>query len=291
MRDKLNIQSVADLAKELGVSEGLLWRLAKNVDRHYRCWDMPKKNKPGESRKISAPIGVLKQVQKKIHRLLSEKCDLGSFSHYGRKGKSNITNAKVHVGGKVVFTCDMKDFFPSVRPERIKKALISEQGCSHEVASLITRLVTTNFELPQGASTSTDIANIVTLRLQRRLGCLAKQWGLNFTILGDDITFSGAKIPSEFVALVRSIICDEGFRVHPAKGGVFDKSERQMVTGINVAHGLSVGQEKREWTKEYYIKQQQAKDGRIENETLEASRRTYEGRMSYARSVRKKNLK
>ena len=288
MRDKLNIKTVAELAEKVGVSEGQLWRLTKKVDCHYYCWEVEKKNKPGESRSISAPIGILKQVQGRLHRLLSQQCDFGSFSHYGRKGRSNITNAIVHVGEKVVFTCDMKNFFPSIRPERVVRALIDEQKCSKKVAILIAKLVTHKFQLPQGAATSTDVANIITLRLQRRLGCLAKQWGLKFSILGDDITFSGGKISEDFVRRAKKILREEGFKIHPAKGGVFTKSERQMVTGINVAHGLSVRQEKRKWKTEYQKKCNLYEDGNIPEMQLIEAKKTYDGRMSYAKTVRKK---
>jgi hypothetical protein len=128
------------------------------------------------------------------------------------------------------------------------------------------------------------------MRLQRRLGCLARQWGLKFSILGDDITFSGSTITEDFVARVKSIIRDEGFKIHATKGGVFTKSERQMVTGINVAHGLSVQKEKRAWDRELYIKQQQLSDGQVSADELEIARKTHDGRMSYFHSVRKKNL-
>lgn len=290
MKEKLNIKSIPDLSRLLGIGEGVLWRLAKNVDRHYRCWDEPKKNKPGEVRKISAPVGELKRTQKALHKLLASKCDLGSFSHYGRKGCSNITNAMVHAGEKIVFTCDLRDFFPSVRPERVVKSLIAEQGCSKDVAVLIAKLVTYKFQLPQGAATSTDIANIITMRLQRRLGCLARQWGLKFSILGDDITFSGNFICDDFVKRVRRIIKDEGFKIHPTKGGTFTKSERQMVTGINVAHGLSVRQEMRSWKAEFHRKSMQELAGNICFEDADKARKRFCGQMSYVRSVRKKSI-
>lgn len=290
MRQRLCIKTVSELAEKLGVSEGLLWRLAGNVDRHYRCWEQPKKNNPGEKRRISAPIGDLRKIQKKLHVLLNNTCDFGPYSHYGRKKRSNVTNALVHVAGKIVFTCDLEGFFPSVRPERVKESLVLEQECSDEVAKLITRLVTHQFQLPQGAATSTDIANIVTFRMQRRLGALARQWGLKFTILGDDITFSGNVIPTDFVRRAKDVIASEGFKVHTSKGGVFTKSERQMVTGINVAHGLSVRKEKLYWEAEYRQQRKNRDEGEVDETASDAAQKKYNGRMSYANSVRKRNL-
>jgi len=222
---KLSIGSVSELAFILGTNEDYLLCLAKNVERYYREWTEPKES--GGTRKFTSPQGRLKKTQKDIHRLLS-RIDFGINSHYGIKKRSCLTNAKVHKNTRIKFTLDLKSFFPSVRPERIYTALIAEQKCSPEVAILLTKLVSVNYELPQGAPTSTGIANIVTLRLQRRLNGLANKWALKFSIYADDITFSGNFIKDDFVFLAKKIIRDEGFKIHSAKGGVFNKWRIQV---------------------------------------------------------------
>src|SRR3990172_1773681 len=166
-QSKFLVNSNSELATLLGISERDLWRLAENTENSYSQWKKQKSS--GGFRNLSAPKPQLKEVQKKLHKRVFSQVELGPFTHCGIKRKSNITNAREHVGNDVVFTFDLKSFFPSVRPERVNRSLIDELGCPSSVASLITKLVTVDFELPQGAPTSTDIANIVTIRLRRRL--------------------------------------------------------------------------------------------------------------------------
>jgi RNA-directed DNA polymerase len=282
---KLHFKNISEIVKLTGCSERQLWHLANNTEDHYRKKEIKKKTST-DTRILSLPSPALKPVQKILNNAIVSNCDLGPYSHYGIKKRSNVTNALKHEGKKFVFTLDLKNFFPSVRPERVKRALIEEQGCSTQVANLITKLVTYDFQLPQGVSTSTTIANIVTLRLQRRLSVLAKKFGLDFTILGDDISFSGSVISGYFVNIVRKIIVAEGFTLHPTKGGIFSKSNSQMVTGVNVAHGATVGKQLRKWKREFFISQKDFDEGKITLQEVKKAEARLSGRLGYSNYVR-----
>lgn len=289
MNRRLPIQTVSELATLLGIPICELWRIASNASKSYSRWSEPKPS--GGMRNFSAPHPSLKTIQKKLHRLLFAKIDFGTPSNYGTKGRSNITNAAEHLGNPVIFTFDIKSFFPSVRPERVNRALIDELGCPAELAALITKLVTCDFQLPQGAPTSTDIANFVTFRLQRRLLGIAKQWGLKFTIYADDVTFSGTGIPEKVLETVKTVIQEEGYRIHPKKGGVFNKSSSQTVTGINIAHGASVGKTKKKWRAELHHKKQLFLNGELTEEDFLRAEKRYRSRMVYANSVKRLAVK
>jgi RNA-directed DNA polymerase len=287
MHTKFPVDTVSDLASLLGTSENHLWHLAENVEESYSFWKVPKKN-PNEFRQLCSPHPKLKSIQQNLHTLVFKKLIYSKHSHFGLKKKSSITNAREHRGSKIILTRDLKSFFPSVRPERIRAALIKELGCSEQIASLITRLVTVNFELPQGASTSTDIANLVTLRLQRRLSKLAEQWGITkFTIYADDITFSADHFPEGFEDRVKKIIVNDGFKINAKKGGKFDKSKSQIITGVNIAHGPSVGKVKRNWRAEHHNNRIKHGRGEISKEQLNASEKRLNGRNKYAESVKR----
>ena len=286
------IKTISELATLLDITASNLWCLAKTTDKSYSSWKKPKIS--GGFRELTAPKPHLKAVQKKLHKLLFSNMISFRFSHYGIKRKSNVTNALEHNGYDVIFTFDLKSFFPSVRPERVKNALVNEFGCSAPLASIITRLVTVNYQLPQGAPTSTDIANIVTLRLQRRLYPLAKQWGIKkFTVYADDVTFSGDNIPNGFTYMVQNIVKEEGFKIHPftRKGGIFSKSDEQIVTGINIAHGLTVGNMKKNWRAERYQNSLLFQEGKISMEEFNVSERRYNSRMGYSNFVKKSGQK
>jgi hypothetical protein len=277
--------TVSYLAEYLGLPENQLRRLANTSAKFYTYSEVPKTS--GGFRTISKPRNPLRSVQKNLHKLLQANSSPLPHSHYGLKQKSNLTNARIHKGCMKVYNCDLKDFFPSIRPERVFKSLCEEKNCPHEVAKIITKLVTNMHQLPQGASTSTDIVNIVTLRLQRRLNGLAQQWRLNFSIYADDITFSGEQISDDFVDRVKKIIKDEGFTIHPSKGGVFNKSLPQMVTGVNLAHGASAGRIKKEWRAEYHQQLTLYKEGIISLDEFEAAKLKFHCRLKYDDSIKK----
>jgi hypothetical protein len=277
------VENIQQLAEILGVTEAELWQVAKTAATSYWHKDIPKP--AGGTRKLTSPFPRLKLIQKKLHKQLFQTIQLSGVSHYGLKGLSNITNACKHVDNKTVFTFDLKSFFPSVRPERVCRALVDELGCPKPVASIITKLVTSDYQLPQGAPTSTDIANLVTLRLQRRLSGLAKIWSLKFTIYADDITFSGGAIPHEVIDKIKHIVRDEGFKIHPEKGGVYDKSMAQIVTGLNVAHGVTVGKTKKEWRAELHKVTTEYEAGNVTGEERAKAEARYRSRMAYAASA------
>lgn len=289
MQKKLEIKKLPELELTLGLSIYKLKNIISRIESLYRQREEDKKGGSG-TRIISAPNRELKTVQKKIHEKLFSELDFGDFSHYGIKKRSNISNALKHKGNNVVLQIDLKSFFPSIRPERVCAALIHEQGCSSLVAELLTKLTTYRFQLPQGAPTSTCIANIVTARLQRRISGLAQQWGIKgFTIYCDDITFSSNSIPAEFVERVKNIIKAEKFRVHPEKGGIFDKSKAQIITGINISHGLALGKMKKIWRAERHNSLLQFQAGKLSKKEFGASEEKYFARKHYERSVVKSN--
>jgi RNA-directed DNA polymerase len=285
---KFPANSLPELATLLNTSEHDLLRLAKNAGKSYIRWEVPKPS--GGKRSLTTPKAELKSLQRELHKKIMSKLDFGPFSHYGQKRKSSITNARAHRGSKVIFTYDLKSFFPSVRPSRVCQALINEVACPDQVANLITKLVTVDHQLPQGAPTSTDIANIVTLRLQRRLYGLLRQWGLKagkFTIYADDITLSASLIPDGFQAMFKKVIKEEGYKVHPKKHGIYDKSKSQIITGVNIGHGASVGKIKKNWRAEHHQNTIKFSKGEISIEEFKASERKYGSRKIYANSVKK----
>lgn len=245
----------------------------------------------GGYRKFSVPKPELKKFQKKLHKLLKT-VTYPATTHYGISRRSNITNASIHRGQKVVLNFDIKSFFPSIHPEKVRMAFIEEQDCSPAVASIITRLVTVNHQLPQGAPTSTDISNIVTFRLQRRLKFLAQQWGFRFTCYADDFSFScerdiGEKIINDFKKLIYKIIKDEGFALQKRKEVIATKSDRQSITGVDIGHGFGINRKKRRlWAAEIFNTRRDYSNGQIDELTLKRAESRYSGRIGYVESVK-----
>ncbi len=283
---KLRIRTIKHLAYRLGYPPEYLEEIASRVPTLYIFWSEPKPSGDG-MRDYSTPVRELKLVQRRLNNLFKT-ITYPSTSHYGLAHHSNITNAAVHYGQEIILNFDIKHFFPSIHPTRVYKALIQEQGCSGEVASLITRLVTVNYQLPQGAPTSTYIANIVTMRLQRRLKGLVKaQWKGSFTSYADDLSCSGNKYLGKCVDLMHRIIVSDGFSEKLAKRVVATKSMAQTVTGVNVGHGFGISRKKRRlWKAELFKAQMDYSNEEIDQQSLQKAERRFDARMNHARTVK-----
>jgi hypothetical protein len=107
--------------------------------------------------------------------------------------------------------------------------------------------------LPQGAPTSPALTNALCLRLDQRLAGLAKRLGWRYTRYADDLTFSlpaghaGPPQLGALIGLVRRIVEDEGFHIHPDKTRVARSGGRQTVTGlvVNGERGPRVARKRR----------------------------------------------
>lgn len=111
-------------------------------------------------------------------------------------------------------------------------------GCTPNVARLLTRIVTCKGRLPQGAPTSTTIANLVAANMVIRLTNLAKNHSATFTQYVDDITLSGPEHIKELEVLVRKIVRQEGFDIRPSKTERCGRGEVKEVTGVRVDDGM-----------------------------------------------------
>ena len=157
------------------------------------------------------------------------------------KRKSHIQNAKEHINQNFVACFDIRDYFPSIHYERIK-AVFVRLGCSPEVSALLTNLTSYEHHLPQGAPTSSTIANLVFSEKEKRFSTLAKQHGLKITFYQDDITFSGKRDISKLKNLIRKMIFQIGFETQEKKVKITHRTQKQEVTGLEVNNAVEVPQ-------------------------------------------------
>ena len=167
-------------------------------------------------RPINPPNDELKDLQKKINGFLVNNIEFPDFIFGGVKNKDNIKNAYQHKGRKYVFQTDLKDFFPFITSKMVYNTLV-EKGFSPDVASVITKLTTFKGHLPQGAPTSTTLANLVFLPTGLKLNEIAKQHNLRFTIFVDDVTFSSHNDFKHLTGNIISIIYKDGFKISRGK--------------------------------------------------------------------------
>lgn len=240
--NRLNLNTIDELCLKLGYSEECLKEILRQRRNYY--YKRKKKKPSGKIRKFLVPTGDLKKIQKVIDNKLLKNIPHSNAAHGSVKGRCPVTNASVHIGKKLVGKFDIKDFFPSIHPPKVCD-LFKRLGCSHRIASILTKLTTYKYQLPQGAPTSPAIANLVLSNLDPRLEKLCAKHKLSYTRYMDDITISGSHRICELKRLFCKIVLQEGFLVSTDKTEFQDCRERQEVTGIVTNQNLNIPREKR----------------------------------------------
>ena len=120
-----NISTREEFAKAFDIPLKILTLVlyVLNPNNLYQTFKIPKKN--GGEREINAPVGYLKEIQRKIAKKLylyyynenNKKCNI---AHAFIKGKSFITNAEIHRNKKWVLNLDLQDFYPSINYGRVR---------------------------------------------------------------------------------------------------------------------------------------------------------------------------
>jgi retron-type reverse transcriptase len=257
-----NFPTVESLAKAMGLTVNKLRFLA--YDRktsevtHYVHFKMKKKS--GGFRLISAPMPELKEAQLWILENILAKINVHQAAHGFLPEKNIVSNAKPHLGAKVIVNVDLKDFFPSISYRRVK-GMFQTYGFSEAISSIFALLCTaptveeveidnkTYFvaigerHLPQGSPASPMVSNIIAKRLDKGLSKIAENLGFRYTRYADDLTFSSenkeAEVP-KLLGRLRYIVDAQGFTVNEEKTRILRSGRQQEVTGVVVNEKLSI---------------------------------------------------
>lgn len=219
--------------------------IVSNIERFYGEYQKPKLDKNGAkrlnkpqyakrfgrywSRTINPPCEELKRIQQNINGYLINNIPMPEFAYGGVKSKDNILNAKRHKGQKYVFRTDLTDFYPYISSKRVYGMFV-RVGFSADVASKLTKLTTYEGHLPQGAPTSTTIANLVFEPTGRKLQKLAEEHQLRLTTFVDDVTISSQSQFKDLTPEMIRILERDGFRISQNKTSY--KSGIVEITGV-----------------------------------------------------------
>jgi hypothetical protein len=157
----IEITKTAEFASHLGVSEEVL-----KLARRQRSFIYIKKRiligKKLKPRDICYPPdgSALKVVQNAVKEKCLVDIPLDESVRGYLKGQHNINVSQVMAGKRFVAKIDIKAFHPNITPELVGKAL-RRKGLSQMLCRVIAQLVTFEKAVPQGASTSNHMANIV----------------------------------------------------------------------------------------------------------------------------------
>ncbi len=208
-----------------------IWNLSydqvrENISKDsYKQFEIPKKNGmriitflPEES--------SLYDLQKKFNKNFLSKQELPICVKGFVKGESYISYLEPHVGSKYFFRVDIKDFFPSITVRKIKEAFSTfisfETDTDKEIIlELISDICTYEDILPQGASTSPTISNIIMVRIDQRITKYCQALGVTYTRYADDLLFSSKnfdfKFKKWFVKKIKFFLSSSCFSINYSK--------------------------------------------------------------------------
>jgi hypothetical protein len=216
------------------MSKGYLYNLASRMPQmvHRR----KKAKKQGGFRVITSPNSELKDVL----RLINEKV-LGQFTLHNflflQPGCNHIKMLSQFRGVRFVITADVDDFYPSIYPAMVTKTLLN-LGFDNPSAKLLTRLMTSYFELPQGFPTSPIIAALSLNPVLLRLDGLAHKEKFLIGLYADNLVIGTSYTPQRFHNLFVKIFKQSGFLLEEFK--VYCDNSPREVMGIRIGTKLEV---------------------------------------------------
>ncbi len=235
--------SVSSLAVIIGMPSHLLEEVVTDdrQSRFYREHRIPKKRPtPGEAfRSIweaesFSLLAAHKQLSRKFEGFARKESDYPSdYAHGYIRGRSTLTNARIHAGAKNCLNADLRNFFGSITTGRIEQLFLS-LGMHAEGAQLLARFVTIDGLLPLGLHTSPLISNLVCTDLDRRLFALSQRYGSSYSRYADDITFSSNGVLPPKIE-IQSCVEEEGFALSPTKFRVTKLGQAHYVTGLSIS--------------------------------------------------------
>ncbi|MEZ4774839.1 MAG: reverse transcriptase family protein [Bacteroidia bacterium] len=240
------IRSKKHLTQILGISWEKLVEVTDNIDRYYYKDAKQKTYKDGSPKRhgvsgkikwrvLHPSINDLKTIQKRIHHRILKKLDYPTYMMGGIKKRDSVLNARPHMGKKDKLLTDMSNYYPSVKNKWVYHGLIA-YGFSPDIASILTKLTTFKGYVPQGAPTSSDVANIAFKNLiGDQLNEFCVENGITMTLYVDDITFSSQKDFEHLTPLLLKMITDAGLYYSQRKTG-YTRSKNVIITGVKTGN-------------------------------------------------------
>lgn len=215
------------LAALLGFDLSVLEILAA-ATTNFRTFEI----KQGEKlRKVEVPKRKLERIHRKVFSML-ERVEKPEYLHSGIKGRSYITNAKVHVGPVPLVKLDLKKFYPSIDGARVYRFFKQALQCSPDVAGLMTKLCTVDGHVPTGSCVSQLLAYFSAKPMFDELHMLSLQWDLRDTCYVDDLTWSGERATPSFLWDAKKVVHRHGFKYH--KERTYTAGQKKVVTGVMI---------------------------------------------------------
>lgn len=273
-------KNLSELAQCLDLTENELCHFLYRTNLYIR---KRKKAKPnGEHRIITEPIGKFKSILKVLDKKILRSVELHRLFFHKPKS-SYLQMIRLHSKSRYILTADIDDFYPSVIPFQVTKSLVS-LGINQNVAKLITRLTTLNFQLPQGFPTSPYLAAIILDPVLRRLEGLVKAQKFKVGLYADNLAISIDFDLIKFKNLITKIFKQNGFRLD--KFQLMSKQDCQEIMNVIILRNnkLSVKKNYRDnLRKEIFMLSKNW--GKLDKYSTTATLKSIKGKIGYISQV------
>lgn len=212
----------------------LLEPLGHDIRSHYGSLRIRER---GKSRLITPPDDTLREVQRKVLKLLRSTFGASDAVH-SQPGRSILSNARQHLGRRWVGRFDIRSAFPSLKSGSVRRAL--RRALEPGVAEAIVRLCVLPEGLPQGAPTSPDLLGLVLAQMDRRLVQASKGRGAIYTRYVDDLIVSCPRRPLWFRPLAIEQLERLGLALNHEKTRWWPPGRPATVTGLLLGNVLEV---------------------------------------------------
>lgn len=232
------IQSIASLSAALRVPESELVELATTASSQYRP-AKPITKADGSVRQPWDALPRLKRAQQQIQAKLLRRVEYPYYLTGSLPGRSPRANASLHKTPAIVISEDIARFFPTTRAELVYGVWAGLFGFSEEVAGILTALTTKDGFLPEGASTSSYLANLVFWDCEPRVVEQLAQLDATYSRYVDDVTVSSSKAltPAEIgrcMAIVYGMFGSQGYKAKRKKHEIVRANAPMRVTKLVV---------------------------------------------------------
>ena len=253
---KKNVPIVYDanhLGLLIGIKSAYLYKVTNEAKLFYRKFSIKKSN--GDRRTIHEPLPNLKIIQKWILENILYKVETSKFSKAYKPSISIKDNVRFHKKQKYVFKLDIRNFFESLSEKYVYK-IFKKIGYTNDLSILLSKICTLNGCLPQGASTSACLSNLILVDFDESVSSYCLEKNIRYTRYADDLTFSGTfnhKALSTFINYKLNLL---GLDLNHSKTRLLRQNQAQIITGIVVNEKIQVSRNYRKKIRleVYYIK-------------------------------------
>lgn len=233
---ELTVDQIADV---MDIAIGDLYRIARKPNVLYRS---PRtcRTSTGKSREINAPTPRGKRLLRRLLRFWNREFPSHGKAHGGVRGRSCFTSARRHLGRRYIVTRDVRDCYPSVRRDALRRTLRGH-GFRADVAWILSGIFTVDDHVPTGSPLSAVALNVYLHAGDQLVSSACGRLGMGYTRVYDDhiVSFDDPSYIDIAAKLTEQAIVKAGLEINQTKRrrhGLQPSSRRQQVHGIVVNH-------------------------------------------------------